>query len=33
MVNNILIQVLGTIAEQERETIKKRQAEGVKTTG
>ena len=29
MVNNILIQVLGTIAEQERETIRKRQAEGI----
>ena len=29
MVNNILIEVLGTIAEQERETIRKRQAEGV----
>ena len=29
MVNNILIEVLGTIAEQERETIKKRQAEGI----
>jgi len=28
MVNNILIEVLGTIAEQERETIRKRQAEG-----
>ena len=27
MVNNILIEVLGTIAEQERETIRKRQAE------
>lgn len=29
MVNNILIEVLGTIAEQERETIKQRQAEGI----
>lgn len=29
MVNNILIEVLGTIAEQERETIKTRQAEGI----
>lgn len=29
MVNNILIEVLGTIAEQERETIKKRQREGI----
>ncbi|MBR5265274.1 MAG: recombinase family protein [Clostridia bacterium] len=29
MVNNILIEVLGTIAEQERETIKKRQSEGI----
>ncbi len=29
MVNNILIEVLGTIAEQERETIKARQAEGI----
>lgn len=29
MVNNILIEVLGTIAEQERESIKKRQAEGL----
>ena len=28
MVNNILIEVLGTIAEQERKTIKARQAEG-----
>ena len=28
MVNNILIEVLGTIAEQERVTIKQRQAEG-----
>ena len=27
MVNNILIEVLGTIAEQERETIKKRDIE------
>lgn len=31
MVNNILIEVLGTIAEQERETIRKRQAEGIQT--
>ena len=31
MVNNILIEVLGTIAEQERATIKQRQAEGIKT--
>lgn len=29
MVNNILIEVLGTIAQQERETIKTRQAEGI----
>ena len=29
MVNNILIEVWGTIAEQERETIRKRQAEGI----
>ncbi len=29
MVNNILIEVLGTIAEQERATIRKRQAEGI----
>lgn len=29
MVNNILIEVLGTIAEQERATIKRRQAEGI----
>ncbi len=29
MVNNILIEVLGTIAEQERATIHKRQAEGI----
>ena len=29
MVNNILIEVLGTIAEQERLTIKHRQAEGI----
>ena len=29
MVNNILIEVLGTIAEQERETTHKRQAEGI----
>lgn len=29
MVNNILIEVLGTMAEQERETIRRRQAEGI----
>lgn len=29
MVNNILIEVLGTIAEQERETIRRRQREGI----
>ena len=29
MVNNILIEVLGTIAEQEREKIKQRQKEGI----
>ena len=29
MVNNILIEVLGTIAEQERKNIKQRQAEGI----
>jgi len=29
MVNNILIEVLGTIAEQERQTLKQRQAEGI----
>ena len=29
MVNNILIEVMGTIAEQERLTIKRRQAEGI----
>ena len=29
MVNNILIEVLGTIAEQERHTIKARQREGI----
>lgn len=29
MVNNILIEVLGTIAQQEREAIKSRQAEGI----
>lgn len=29
MVNNILIEVLGTIAQQERETIRIRQAEGI----
>ena len=31
MVNNILIEVLATIAQQERETIKQRQAEGITT--
>ena len=30
MVNNILIEVLGTIAQQERETTRQRQAEGIK---
>ena len=29
MINNILIEVLGTIAEQERMTIRQRQAEGI----
>lgn len=29
MVNNILIEVLGTIAEQERTTLLQRQAEGI----
>ena len=29
MVNNILIEVLGTIAEQERANIRQRQAEGI----
>lgn len=29
MINNILIEVLGTIAEQERNTIRTRQAEGI----
>lgn len=29
MVNNILIEVLGSIAQNERETIRKRQAEGI----
>ena len=29
MVNNILIEVLGAFAEQERENIRKRQAEGI----
>lgn len=29
MANNILIEVLGTIAEQERETIRRRQREGI----
>ena len=32
MVNNILIEVLGTIAEQERETIRRRQREGIDAT-
>lgn len=31
MVNNILIEVLGTIAEQERQTIRKRQQEGIES--
>lgn len=31
MVNNILIEVLGTIAEQERQTIRQRQREGMDT--
>ena len=31
MVNNILIEVLGTIAEQERVTIRQRQQEGIRT--
>ena len=31
MVNNILIEVLGTIAEQERESIRRRQTEGIET--
>lgn len=31
MVNNILIEVIGTIAEQERKTIRKRQAEGIQS--
>ncbi|MBP3312656.1 MAG: recombinase family protein [Butyricicoccus sp.] len=31
MVNNILIEVLGTIAEQERVTIRQRQREGINT--
>ena len=30
MVNNILIEVLGTIAEQERVTIRQRQQEGIR---
>ncbi len=30
MVNNILIEVLGTMAEQERASIKRRQAEGIR---
>lgn len=30
MMNNVLIEVLGSIAEQERKTIKARQAEGIK---
>ena len=29
MVNNVLIEVLASIAEQERETIRKRQREGI----
>ena len=29
MVNNILIEVLSSIAQQERETIRQRQAEGI----
>lgn len=29
MVNNILIEVLGTIAEQERITLRQRQSEGI----
>lgn len=29
MVNNVLIEVLGSVAEQEREKIKRRQAEGI----
>jgi DNA invertase Pin-like site-specific DNA recombinase len=29
MINNVLIEVLGTIAEQERKTIKQRQKEGI----
>lgn len=29
MVNNILIEVLGAVAEQERKKIRKRQAEGI----
>ena len=29
MVNNILIEVLGSIAESERQTIRQRQAEGI----
>lgn len=31
MINNILIEVLGTIAEQERKTIKQRQQEGIES--
>ena len=31
MINNILIEVLGTIAEQERATIKQRQREGIES--
>lgn len=31
MVNNILIEVLGTMAEQERESIRRRQTEGIET--
>ena len=30
MMNNILMEVLGTIAEQERLTIRRRQKEGMK---
>lgn len=31
MINNILIEVIGTIAEQERKTIRQRQAEGIES--
>ena len=31
MVNNILIEVLGSIAQKERENIKTRQAQGIET--